>query len=129
MNTTRTSRISRISGTSGISRIRTLTRLTVANRVSAAYLTVVGGATAVAALQPLLATGPDASLAWVWPALFTFPAFGFVAWFGETVWGGDTPTWFFIGGIALSALAQSLALGTAWTTLRDRRRGRLTTAG
>nr|WP_282548027.1 hypothetical protein [Streptomyces rochei] len=52
-----------------------------------------------------------------------------MAWFGETVWGGDTPTWFFIIGIALSALAQSLALGTAWTTLRDRRRGRLTTAG
>ncbi|CAM5283370.1 hypothetical protein SVIOM342S_01595 [Streptomyces violaceorubidus] len=44
---------------------------------------------AVAAAQPLFATGPDASLIWVWPALFTFPAFGFVAWLGEAGWGGD----------------------------------------
>ncbi|AKZ56522.1 putative integral membrane protein [Streptomyces ambofaciens ATCC 23877] len=108
--------------------IRTLTRLTVANRVSAAYLTLVGGAMAVAALEPLFTTAPDASLAWVWPALFTFPAFGFVAWLGEAAWGGDAPAWFFVGGIAVSALAQSLALGTAWQALRGRR-SRLTTAG
>ncbi|MBU6532967.1 SCO4225 family membrane protein [Streptomyces sp. NPDC057245] len=114
------------------SRIRTLTRLTVANRVSAAYLALVGGAMVIAVAQPLFATGPDASLAWVWPALFTFPTFGFVAWLGEAGWGGDAPTWFFVGGIALSALVQSLALGAVWQSLRGRRgqRGeRLTAAG
>ncbi|MGI5394186.1 SCO4225 family membrane protein [Streptomyces sp. CA-251251] len=111
--------------------IRTLARLAVANRVSAAYLALVGGATAVAALEPLFASGPDASLAWVWPALLTFPAFGFVAWLGEATWGGEAPTLFFVGGIAVSALAQSLALGTAWRALRGRRgrRSRLTAAG
>ncbi|MFI1757338.1 SCO4225 family membrane protein [Streptomyces sp. NPDC020571] len=117
--------------TTRTTRIRTLTRLTVANRVSAAYLALVGGAMAVAAAGPLFATGPDASLIWVWPALFTFPAFGFVAWLGEAGWGGDAPTWFFVGGIALSALVQSLALGAVWRTLRGRRGDRthhLTTA-
>lgn len=111
-------------------RIRGLVRLTLANRVSAVYLTVVGGAMAVAAAQPLFGTGPDASLVWVWPALFTFPAFGFVAWLGEAGWGGDAPTWFFVGGIVLSALVQSLALGTVWRVLRGRRDNRhhLTTA-
>ncbi|MFE0799928.1 SCO4225 family membrane protein [Streptomyces sp. NPDC058812] len=111
--------------------IRTLARLTVANRASAVYLALVGGAMTVAALEPLFATDPDTSLIWVWPALFTFPAFGFVAWLGEAGWGGDAPTWFFIGGIVLAALVQSLALGTAWDALRGRRerRGRLTTAG
>ncbi|MEV5817326.1 SCO4225 family membrane protein [Streptomyces mutabilis] len=112
-------------------RIRTLTRLTVANRASAVYLALVGGAVAVAALEPLFANTPDASLVWVWPALFTFPAFGFVAWLGEAGWGGDAPAWFLVGGIVLSALVQSLALGAAWEGLRGRRRGRerLTTAG
>ncbi|MFJ8147255.1 SCO4225 family membrane protein [Streptomyces sp. NPDC096094] len=116
--------------TSRTSRIRTLTRLTVANRASAVYLAVVGGAMTVAALEPLFTSAPDASLIWVWPALFTFPAFGFVAWLGEAGWGGDAPTWFFLGGIVLSALVQSLALGATWSALRGRRerRGRLTTA-
>ncbi|MGC9378203.1 SCO4225 family membrane protein [Streptomyces sp. MH13] len=110
--------------------IRTFTRLAFANRASAVYLALVGGATAVAALEPLFTNSPDASLVWVWPALSTFPAFGFVAWLGEAGWGGDTPTWFFVGGIAVSALVQSLAVGAAWRGLRGRRsrRGRLTTA-
>lgn len=108
--------------------MRTLTRLTFANRFSAVYLALVGGAMAVAAAQPLFAPGPDASLIWVWPALFTFPAFGFVAWLGEAAWSGDDPAWFLIGGIVLSALVQSLALGAASQLLRGRRR-RLTTAG
>ena len=125
MNATRTTRIRTLTT---LTRLTRLTRLTVANRVSAAYLAVVGGAMAVAALTPLVATSPDSSLIWVWPALFTFPAFGFVAWLGEALWGGEAPTWFFIGGIVLSALVQSLALGATWEGLRDRRRGRLTTA-
>ncbi|MBQ1100052.1 hypothetical protein KBY55_29330 [Streptomyces sp. b94] len=116
--------------TSRTSPIRTLARRTFANRASAVYLALVGGAMAVAALEPLFANNPDASLIWVWPALFTFPVFGFVAWLGEAGWGGDAPTWFLIGGIVLAALLQSLALGTAWDALRGRRerRGRLTTA-
>ncbi|MDT0615739.1 SCO4225 family membrane protein [Streptomyces lancefieldiae] len=108
--------------------MRTLTRLTFANRVSAVYLALVGGAMAVAVVEPLFATDPDASLIWVWPALLTFPAFGFVAWLGEAGWGGDAPTWFFVGGIALSALVQSLALGAAWRALRGHRHG-VTAAG
>lgn len=111
-------------------RVRALIGMTVTNRVSAVYLALVGGAMAVAAAQPLFVTGPDASLIWVWPALFTFPAFGFVAWLGEAGWGGEAPTWFLIGGIVLSALVQSLALGAVWQTLRGRRDHRtpLTTA-
>lgn len=108
--------------------IRTLTRLTFANRASAVYLALVGGAMAVAAAEPLFASNPDASLIWVWPALFTFPAFGFVAWLGEAGWGGNAPGWFFVGGIVLSALVQSLALGAAWRALRGHRHG-VTAAG
>jgi hypothetical protein len=110
-------------------RIRTLTRLTFANPASAVYLTLVGGAVAVAVAQPLVAPGADASFIWVWPALFTFPAFGFVAWLGGTVWGAEAPTWFFTGGIAVSALVQSLALGTTLQALRGRRRRHVPTAG
>ncbi|MFD8540581.1 SCO4225 family membrane protein [Streptomyces rubrogriseus] len=129
-NNARADRPGRTDRTGGTDRIRGLVRLAVANRVSAVYLTIVGGAMAVAAAQPLFGTGPDASLVWVWPALFTFPAFGFVAWLGEAGWGGDAPTWFFVGGIVLSALVQSLALGAVWRALRGRRgnRGHLTTA-
>ncbi|XVV35864.1 SCO4225 family membrane protein [Streptomyces sp. CA-100214] len=107
--------------------IRNFARLAVANRVSGIYLALVGGAMAVAALVPLFADSPDASLIWVWPALFTFPAFGFVAWLGEGGWGGDAPAWFFIGGIVLAALVQSLALGAVWNGLRGHR-GNLGTA-
>ncbi|MGV9546952.1 SCO4225 family membrane protein [Streptomyces ardesiacus] len=109
-------------------RMRALARLAVANRVSAVYLALVGGATALAAAEALFGSGPDASLVWVWPALFTFPAFGLVAWLGEAGWGGDAPTWFFVGGIVLSALVQSLALGAVWQTLRGRRTRHLTPA-
>ncbi|MFJ8543033.1 SCO4225 family membrane protein [Streptomyces sp. NPDC093586] len=108
---------------------RTLTRLTFANPASAVYLALVGTAVAVAAAQPLFAPDPDASLIWVWPALFTFPAFGFVAWLGKAVQGGDASMWFFVGGIVLSALVQSLALGATLEALRGRRRRHLPTAG
>ncbi|EHN72553.1 integral membrane protein [Streptomyces coelicoflavus ZG0656] len=132
MNSTQpnNARTDRTDGSGRTGRIRGLVRLVLANRVSAAYLTLVGGAMTVAAVQPLFWSGPDASLIWVWPALFTFPAFGFVAWLGEAGWGGEAPAWFLVGGIVLSALVQSLALGAAWRTLRGRRGNRrpLTTA-
>jgi hypothetical protein len=100
--------------------VRTLTRLTFANRASAVYLALVGAAVALAVADSLFGAGPDASLAWVWPALATFPAFGFVVWLGEAAWGGDSPAWFLVGGIALSALVQSLALGAMLEALRGR---------
>ncbi|MFG3550307.1 SCO4225 family membrane protein [Streptomyces sp. NPDC047725] len=109
--------------------IRALARLAVANRASGVYLTLVGGAVAVAAAQPLFAPDADASFIWVWPALFTFPAFGFVAWLGESAWGAAAPTWFFVTGIAVSALLQSLALGATLRALRGRRRRQVPSAG
>jgi hypothetical protein len=108
-------------------RIRTLTRMTFANPASAVYLALVGGAVAVAVTQPLLVPDADASFIWVWPALFTFPTFGFAAWLDGAVWGGEAPMWLFTGGIAASALLQSLALGATLETLRSRRR--MPTAG
>ncbi|NED08034.1 hypothetical protein G3I55_41095, partial [Streptomyces sp. SID6648] len=39
-------------------RTRALARLAVANRVSAVYLALVGGATALAAAEPLFGSGP-----------------------------------------------------------------------
>ncbi|MEU3659193.1 hypothetical protein AB0E77_05410 [Streptomyces sp. NPDC032940] len=109
--------------------IRTLARLTFANPASVAYLTLVGGAVAFAAAQPLLTPDADASFVWVWPALFSFPAFGFVAWLGQAVWGAEAPVWFFTGGIAVAALLQSLALGATLESLRGRRRRHAPSAG
>ncbi|MET9774690.1 hypothetical protein ABZ023_10565 [Streptomyces sp. NPDC006367] len=109
--------------------IRTLTRLALTNRASAVYLALVGAAVLVAVADTLFGSGPDASLIWVWPALATFPAFGFVVWLGEAGWGGDAPAWFLVGGIALSALVQSLALGAMLEALRGRRRHHAPTVG
>ncbi|MGW0818983.1 SCO4225 family membrane protein [Streptomyces viridiviolaceus] len=101
--------------------IRTLARLTFANPASVLYLSLVGIAVAVAAAEPLWSDTAEGSLVWVWPALFTFPAFGFVAWLGEAAWAADAPAWFFAGGLVVSALVQSLALGATLRALRGRR--------
>ncbi|GAA4787371.1 SCO4225 family membrane protein [Streptomyces ziwulingensis] len=102
-------------------RSHTLVRLTLANPASAAYLALVGVAMAVAALQPLVAPGSDASMIWVWPAFFTLPTFGFFAWLGSAA---ETPALLLTGGIVVSALVQSLMLGAAWESWRERGRGR-----
>ncbi|WP_053914031.1 hypothetical protein VM636_16770 [Streptomyces sp. SCSIO 75703] len=107
--------------------IRTFTRRAVTNPVSAVYLSLVGAAIVLAAAEPLYASGPDASLVWVWPALLTFPLFGFVVWLVDSGWA-DAPAWFFIGGIVVSALLQSFVLGTVYTSLRGRRRRHAPTA-
>jgi hypothetical protein len=101
---------------------RTLVRLMFANPASAVYLGLVGIAVGIAAAEPLFVEHADGSLIWVWPALLTFPASGFVTWAGEALWNTGAPAWFLLGGIVVSALLQSLALGALLETLRGRRR-------
>ncbi|CAM5399982.1 SCO4225 family membrane protein [Streptomyces fumanus] len=98
--------------------LRTLARLTFANPVSAVYLGLVGVALAVATFDTL--TAADATFVWVWPMFLTFPTFGFVVWL-DSLGGADAPAVFFIGGIVLSALVQSLALGAVVEAVRGRR--------
>ncbi|MEU0964891.1 hypothetical protein ABZ357_05400 [Streptomyces sp. NPDC005917] len=101
--------------------VRTLVRLTVANRVSAAYLVLVAVVVAKATADSLVAEDPDPDYAWIWPPLVTFPAFPLVAALGRTV--GDTtelPDWSFITMIVISALLQSLALGSLAQAIRTR---------
>ncbi|MER7834593.1 hypothetical protein ABTY98_01455 [Streptomyces sp. NPDC096040] len=101
---------------------RTLVRLTVANRVSMAYLAVVAVVVAKAAVDSLAAAdGPEQDFAWLWPRLVTFPAFPLVAAPARAAWGtADLPTWGFIAVIVISALLQSLALGTLARAVRTR---------
>ncbi|MCW5250756.1 MULTISPECIES: SCO4225 family membrane protein [unclassified Streptomyces] len=113
--------------TGGRSRtLRAFARRNLAHPVPAVYLALVGGAMAVAALLP---ASQDASLAWVWPALSTFPTFGLVMWFDNAFWGGDAPRWFFFGGIVVSALLQAFLLGATARALLGHRRHRAPTAG
>ncbi|MCX4699558.1 MULTISPECIES: SCO4225 family membrane protein [Streptomyces] len=106
-------------------RSRRLVRLMFANPASAVYLGLVAAAMVIAAVEPLLGENSDGSMIWVWPALFTFPVFGVVAGLGEAVFGGAAPAWFFVGGIVVSALAQSLAFGAVLDSLRGRQRRRV----
>ncbi|KOU60598.1 hypothetical protein ADK57_29830 [Streptomyces sp. MMG1533] len=106
-------------------RTRTLVRLMFANPASAVYLGLVAASMVVAVADPLFGENADASMIWVWPALFTFPVFGIVAGIGEAVFGAETPAWFFVGGIVVAALAQSLALGAVLDSLRRRQRRRV----
>ncbi|MER5183133.1 hypothetical protein ABT009_33080 [Streptomyces sp. NPDC002896] len=101
---------------------RTLVRLMFGNPASAVYLGLVGAAVGISATEPLWSENGGDSLIWVWPALFTCPAFFFVLPIGEAVWGTEAPAWFFIGGIIISALVQSLALGVCLKALRGWRR-------
>ncbi|MFJ9347307.1 SCO4225 family membrane protein [Streptomyces sp. NPDC101237] len=101
---------------------RTLVRLTLTNRVSVAYLAVVAVVVAKAAADsPAAAEGPEQDFAWLWPPLVTFPSFPLVAALGRTAWGTTTgPTWSFAAVLAISALLQSLALGTLAQAVRTR---------
>ncbi|MFG2935998.1 SCO4225 family membrane protein [Streptomyces sp. NPDC048282] len=101
--------------------VRTLIRLTVGNRLSAAYLTLVAVVIAKATVDSLFVQDPDPDFAWLWPPLVTFPAFLPVAALGRTVWDPATmPNWFFITMIVVSALLQSLALGALRRAVRTR---------
>ncbi|MEV6761576.1 hypothetical protein AB0N16_13195 [Streptomyces sp. NPDC051105] len=103
--------------------VRTLVRLTVANRVSVAYLAVVAVVVAKAAADSLAAAdGPDQEFAWLWPPLVTFPAFPLVSALGRTAWDTAAPDWFFVGMIVVSALLQALALGALREAVLARQR-------
>ncbi|MGW7240911.1 SCO4225 family membrane protein [Streptomyces sp. NPDC054804] len=101
---------------------RTLVRLTLANRVSVAYLAVVAVVVAKATADSLAAAdGPAQDFAWLWPPLVTFPAFPLVAALGRTAWGtAELPAWSFAAVLVVSALLQSLALGTLGQAIRTR---------
>ncbi|MGW7420237.1 SCO4225 family membrane protein [Streptomyces sp. NPDC054813] len=101
---------------------RTLVRLTLANRVSVAYLAVVAVVVAKATADSLAAAdGPAQDFAWLWPPLVTFPAFPLVAALGRTAWGtAELPAWSFAAVLVISALLQSLALGTLGQAIRTR---------
>ncbi|MEU9414441.1 hypothetical protein [Streptomyces sp. NPDC051000] len=101
---------------------RTFMRLTVANRASAIYLGLIACLVAMATAVTLFADDPG--FIWVWPAFLALPTFFVVGTLGEAVWGGTAmPDWFFFGGIVLSVLIQSFALGALLEVLRRRRTG------
>lgn len=99
---------------------RAVVRLMFANPVSAVYLGAVAAAMLVAVVDPLAGDSADASMIWVWPALLTMPSSGVLVGLGEALFGGDAPGWYLVGGIVVSALAQSLVLGAVWRSLRGR---------
>ncbi|MEU9384489.1 hypothetical protein AB0D38_27495 [Streptomyces sp. NPDC048279] len=101
---------------------RTLVRLTVANRVSVAYLAVVAVVVAKATADSLAAAdGPAHDFAWLWPPLVTFPAYPLVAALGRTASGAaEPPTWSFVAVLVISALLQSLVLGSLGQAVRSR---------
>ncbi|MEV2275265.1 hypothetical protein AB0I72_06740 [Nocardiopsis sp. NPDC049922] len=98
-----------------------LIRLTFANPASVVYLALVGGSAAVATAVTVFSADPG--FVWVWPALFTFPAFMAVPVVEDAVWGADAPAWFFLGGIVVCALVQSFLLGSLLEGLRRLYRG------
>ncbi|MFE7132211.1 SCO4225 family membrane protein [Streptomyces sp. NPDC057638] len=102
---------------------RTITRLTFANPASAAYLAIVGVAIACATAVTVFAQDPG--FVWVWPALVTAPVFfltmavitAVTNAFGIATVSGAV----LIGGVVVSALVQSFALGLLLRMLRGRR--------
>ncbi|MEU9455661.1 hypothetical protein [Streptomyces sp. NPDC048277] len=99
--------------------VRTLVRLTVANRLSAAYLALVALVVVKAAIDS--GQDPDPGYAWAWPPLVTFPAFLLVGALCRTAWDpARTPDWFFVSTIVVSALLQALALGALGRAVRTR---------
>ncbi|MFD8722269.1 SCO4225 family membrane protein [Streptomyces sp. NPDC059629] len=101
---------------------RTVVRLMVGNRVSAAYLALVVLVMAKATFDSVWAEDPDPDYAWLWPPLVTFPAFLLVSTLGRTAWGTHLPNWLFITTIAVSALLQALALGAVRQAIQARHR-------
>ncbi|WP_030691152.1 SCO4225 family membrane protein [Streptomyces globisporus] len=100
---------------------RTLSRLTFANAASAAYLGLVG-ASVVFEVAAALFTDPG--IVGIWPVLLTAPTSLLAAGAVGAVWGMDAPVWYLVGGVVISALVQSFALGALLEALRGRRHGR-----
>ncbi|MEV5957220.1 hypothetical protein AB0M11_26220 [Streptomyces sp. NPDC051987] len=90
---------------------RTVVRLMLANRLSVAYLVLVAVVIAKAVVDADHADDHGSDYAWLWPPLVTFPVFPLVSALGRTAWPGDTPDWFFVTAVVVSALLQSLVLG------------------
>ncbi|MFD4501790.1 SCO4225 family membrane protein [Streptomyces sp. NPDC058457] len=90
---------------------RTVVRLMLTNRLSVAYLVLVAVVIAKATVDSGNADGHGSDYAWLWPPLVTFPVFPLLSALGRTAWRTDTPNWFFIGTVVVSALLQSLVLG------------------
>ncbi|MEU3606188.1 hypothetical protein AB0E83_12145 [Streptomyces sp. NPDC035033] len=98
---------------------RALFRLTFANAASAVYLGLVG---ASVVFEVAAAVFADPGIVGIWPFLLTAPASLLVAGGIEAAWGMDAPLWTMVGGVALSAVVQSLALGALVEALSGRRR-------
>ncbi|MFI6642766.1 SCO4225 family membrane protein [Streptomyces sp. NPDC050504] len=103
--------------------VRTVARLAVTNAASAVYLGVVGISIAIATAVTLFS--PDPGFIWVWPAFLTAPVSLLTLGAGMALWGVEgAPAWFLVGGVVVSALVQSLALGALYLGLRGDRGAR-----
>lgn len=102
--------------------LRGVARLTFGNPASAVYLGIVGLTVLVAIVEPMVREFPDGSMSWVWPALLTMPFFSVFLTL-DTMIGAEPSGAFFIAGIVVSALLQSLVIGASVEKLRGRRRG------
>lgn len=100
---------------------RTLIRLAFANPASAVYLTLVGGAIAVATGVSLF--GQDPGFIWMWPTLLTAPSSFVTMTAGMLLWSASKPPLWFSGGVLVAcALVQSAVLGAVWQAARRGRR-------
>ncbi|MGY0017853.1 SCO4225 family membrane protein [Streptomyces sp. cg35] len=99
---------------------RTVSRLTFGNAASAAYLGLVGASVVFEVAAALLA---DPGIVGVWPFLLTAPTSLLAAGTVGAVGGMHASVWYLAGGVVISALLQSFALGLLLETLRGRRGG------
>ncbi|MFF0477901.1 SCO4225 family membrane protein [Streptomyces sp. NPDC004284] len=99
---------------------RTLFRLTFANAASAVYLGLVGASVVFEVAAALFA---DPGIVGIWPFLLTAPTSLLAAGGVGAVWGMDAPLLYVVGGVLVSALVQSCALGALWEVLRGHRQG------
>ncbi|WP_299538813.1 SCO4225 family membrane protein [uncultured Streptomyces sp.] len=101
---------------------RTLLRLTFANPASAVYLGLVRASVGFEVVAALVS---DPGIVGIWPFLLTAPCSLPAAGAVGAIGGMHASVWYFVGGIVVSALVQSLALGALVETLRHRGRGPL----
>ncbi|WP_329612638.1 hypothetical protein OG244_04445 [Streptomyces brevispora] len=99
---------------------RTLLRLTFANTASAVYLGLVGASVVFEGVAALVS---DPGIVGIWPFLLTAPCSLLAAGAVGAIGGMHASVWFLVGGVVVSALVQSFALGALVETLRGRHRG------
>ncbi|URN16779.1 MULTISPECIES: SCO4225 family membrane protein [Streptomyces] len=100
---------------------RTLLRLTFANTASAVYLGLVGASVVVEVAAALFL---NPGIVGMWPFLLTAPTSLLAAGAVGAVRGVDASVWYLVGGVVISALVQSFALGALVEVLQGRSRGR-----